>query len=486
MISTSKLAVIVSLLASSALAAPAPAVPDTPSGRLGAELVRHLNSDTPEALKAWAGGVYEDEDRADFVAAVLAAQAESGGVDLVAARPGFPDHSAAVLTLKARRMERYARLSVFADPNDPSKVRHADISPVESPQTYAGWPTTPVGDAEVAALAKAGLDTLVRTTDFSGCVSVEAHGAVLYSACRGLAERSFGAPANATTKFHLGSMDKMFTAIAIGQLVEAGKLSWDTTLAEALPEYPDQETARKITIWQLLHHTSGLGDFFSPEFFRDREKYVNPADYVGFIAKRPKRGEPGKRWSYSNAGFVLLGRIVEVKSGESYFDYVARHVFTPAGMTATGFDSLTDVTPDLAVGYLREDPFGVGPWKSNLTTLPFKGGPAGGGYSTTVDLLRFAAAFQHGKLLKPETIAKMFEDPAPVIETLSYASGFEDRVSSGQHIRGHSGGAPGMNAALEMLPDGSAVAVVMNGSGSPRDAQVLADHIADLLAARQK
>src|SRR5262249_53768355 len=162
-------------------------------------------------------------------------------------------------------------------------------------------------------------------------LTVAQGGETIFDECRGMAERSFGAKADRQTRFHIGSMDKMFTAVAIAQLVEAGKLSWDATLAELVPDYPDRETARKVTVWQVLHHTAGLGDFFVPEFFQNRERFVDPADYLDLIARQPKVGEPGKDWNYSNAGYVLLGRIVEKVSGEGYFDYMQHHVFAPAG-----------------------------------------------------------------------------------------------------------------------------------------------------------
>ena len=117
-------------------------------------------------------------------------------------------------------------------------------------------------------------------------------------------------------------------------------------------------------------------------------------------------GEPGGDWNYSNAGYILLGRIVENVSHENYFDYIQHHVFAPAGMTDSGFDAQEDVTPKLATGYFHDGAFSTD-WKANWMTLPFKGSPAGGGYSTNADLLRFAKALRDAKLVKRETLAKM-------------------------------------------------------------------------------
>ena len=270
------------------------------------------------------------------------------------------------------------------------------------------------------------------------------------------------------------------TASAIAQLVEAGKLSWDDTLAQRVPEYPDHEAAKKITVWQLLHHTAGLGDFFVPEFFQQRETFVETADYLDLIARQPKASDPGKDWNYSNAGYVLLGRIVENVSRENYFDYIKRHVFAPAGMEASGFDTLDEVIPKLAVGYFRAGLFSS-EWKADWMKVPYKGGPAGGAYSNNADLLRFARALRAGKLVKPATLAKMFDDAVPAGPG-GYAAGFGDRLSGGRHIRGHAGGIEGTDANLAMVWESSADVVLTSNQG-PGQAWLFAERIADLLAA---
>ena len=212
---------------------------------------------------------------------------------------------------------------------------------------------------------------------------------------------------------------------------------------------------------------------------------MHPADFLDLIARQPKVGKPGERWSYSNAGFILLGRIVETASGEAYEDYIQRHVFAPAGMTTTGFDRLEDVTPKLAVGYFHDDVFGLTPWKANWETLPYKAMPAGGGYSTNADLLRFADALRTGKLVKPDTLARMFDGEAAANHGEAYATGFRDRniAVAGRHVRGHDGQSSGMSADLAIVWEtGSAVAVTSNMDGPT--VKTFADHVADLLAAQ--
>jgi len=459
------------LLAGTPAKAEAPKLPDTTVGRVGGELVRHLNSDSPDALRRWAeatAAATPAEVRTEFVSKVAEAAEESGGVDLVAARMDGPW---LVLTLRSHRGSRFAIVGLAPGRSAPDKLGGAFLAAIPDPQIYDAWPKGHVDRAELRAVMLAGFERMARSVDFSGCVTVE----------RGTAERSFGVPVDHDTKFRIGSMDKMFTAVAIAQLVEAGKLKWDSTLAETIPDYPDK-TAGAITVWQLLHHTAGLGGFFVPEFFEHREKFMHPADFLDLIARQPKVGKPGERWSYSNSGFILLGRIVETASGEAYEDYILRHVFTPAGMTATGFDRLQDVTPKLAVGYFKDDVFGLTPWKANWEWLPYHAMPAGGGYSTNADLLRFRAALRGSRLVKPETLAKMFDGEAAAHEDEAYATGFDDRPFAGRHLRGHSGGAPGMDADLVIVWEtGDAVAVTSNMSGQ---SQEFADHVAKLLAAQ--
>lgn len=458
-------------------------LPKTAVGLLAKELVQHVNHDGPEQIRQWAPTVLarsvDPLDRESFLRNLTVATRHSGGVDIVDARPHPRRPGLLQLAVKARRTGRHALFVLEADPKHADKLGRADLVDMQDPSLFDDWPQTPVSTSELQRRVNAVLDRLVRTEDFSGCVSVSDGTNTVLDECRGLAERNFKVAIDHATRFHVGSLDKMFTAVAIAQLVEAGKLSWDSTLAEVVPEYPDQAKARNITVWQLLHHTSGLGDYLVPEFFRDREKYVDPESYLGLIARQPVVGEPGKDWNYSNSGYVLLGRIIENVSGESYFDFVRKHVFAPAGMADSGFDAIEDVTPNLAVGYFRDGPLAA-EWKAAWMKIPFKGSPAGSSYSTNADLLRFAHALRGGKLVNAATLTKMFDDPVPAGPG-SYAAGFGDRVVGGHHIRGHAGGIEGTDADLAIVWDTGASVALTSNEGESQN-WLLAERIADLLA----
>lgn len=475
----------VAIASSSASAGPvSTTLPDTVAGEIGGRVIAHINADTPESIQQWAPTILsasvDAESRAAFLKQLAFAVRESGGIDFVDARTQGPP-GMLVVTIKGRRTGQRVAVVLLPDPEQPGKLAMVDMVPLDDPALYADWPKTATSYAEIARLTEAALDILVRTNDFSGCVTVTDGAKMIFDECRGTAERRFNVPVDRETKFHIASMNKMFTAVAIAQLVEAGKMSWDDTLALRVPEYSDQAAAKEITVWQLLHHTSGLGDFLVPELFENREKFVEPADYLGLIARQPKVSEPGAEWSYSNAGYMLLGRIIENVSGESYFDYIQRHVFTPAGMAASGFDRLDDVVPQLAVGYYREGAFSDA-WKSDWLKVPYRGSPAGGGYSTNADLLRFSEALRSGKLVKPATLAKMFEDPVPAGPG-GYAAGFGDRASHGRHIRGHAGGIEGTDANLAIVWETGATVALTSNQG-PGQSWLLAERIADLLASQ--
>ena len=163
---------------------------------------------------------------------------------------------------------------------------------------------------------------------------VARNGKVLLQDAWGRADREAGTPNTLDTQFRIGSMNKMFTAVATLQLVEAGKLALDDPIGEHLPDYPNEDVASKVTVRHLLTHTGGTGDIFGPEFELNRLELCEELDdYVKLYGARALRHEPGARHEYSNYGFVLLGALIEKVSGESYYDYVRDNVFRPAGMT---------------------------------------------------------------------------------------------------------------------------------------------------------
>lgn len=295
---------------------------------------------------------------------------------------------------------------------------------------------------------------------FAGAVLVCQGQERLFAEAYGLADRERGIPNRLSTRFRHGSMGKMFTGVAVGQLVQAGKVDPAAPVGEYLSDYPGREVASRVSIHHLLTHTGGTGDIFVPEYLDRREQVRSIADYLALFGGREPRFEPGTRFEYSNYGFVLLGAVIEAASGQSYYDYVDEHVFTPAGMTRTGALPEESAVADLAVGYTTED----GHDRPNTHTLPYRGTPAGGGYSTVEDLWRFATALTGHQLLDAHHTA-LVTTPRGNVGWVDrwFGYGFFETTIWGVRGFGHKGGAPGMSGDLAIYPDsGHIVAVLAN------------------------
>jgi CubicO group peptidase (beta-lactamase class C family) len=356
----------------------------------------------------------------------------------------------------------------------------------------------PLSADEVAALAAefpiprptldgavAGVGALLReeaaADRFSGAALDTKDGEVLFSHAVGLADRELGIPNTLRTRFRIGSMNKMFTAVAILQLVEAGKLELTAPIGDYLADYPNQDVATTVTIHQLLTHTGGTGDIFGPQFDAHRNELRTHRDYVELYGERGPEFDPGSRWAYSNYGFVLLGAVIEAVTGQTYYEYVHEHIHQPAGMSATGARPESGAVPDRSIGYTK--PSAAGEWEPNTDTLPYRGTAAGGGYSTVKDLTRFAEALLSHQLLSPDYTELLFTAKVEVESGpgTGYAYGFEDhRDSEGNGPVGHGGGAPGMSGDLRIYPNsGYVVAVLANLD--PPSAQRISSYLAPRL-----
>lgn len=320
-------------------------------------------------------------------------------------------------------------------------------------------------EAQVLDSLEAYLSGEVKADEFSGTVLVVRGGRTVYEKAFGLASREYNIPNRADTKYNLGSINKFFTKIAIGQLVQEGKLSFDDTLGKILPEYPNPDARQKVTIRHLLIMTSGIGDFFGEEYEatpKDRIRSIR--DYLPLFAGKPLAFEPGTQRKYSNGGYVVLGAVIEKITGGSYYEYVREHITKPAGMEDTDFFEADAPTPNLAMGYTRgEEGRKDSPWRNNIYTRPARGSSAGGGYSTVEDLLKFSQTMIANKFLSPEYTAWLVDDKEP-----SKASKkAELKSKEGKSGLAIAGGAPGINAMLEMDPKSGYTTIVLTNYDPP-------------------
>ena len=355
--------------------------------------------------------------------------------------------------MQERGSDQFAQAVVTVEREEPYRILSLGLRPVPRPPEFAIPRLT---EAELVAELGSTLNDFATKGRFSGAVLVAHQGKPIFSGAYGLANRETAEPNKLTTRFRMGSMNKMFTATAIMQLVQAGKITLDDPLGKFITDYPNKDVASKVTIRHLLTHTGGTGDIFGPEFGSHRLQLRSLNDYITLYGTRGLAFEPGTRWDYSNYGFILLGVIVERVTGQSYFDYVRDHIFMPAGMTHTASEPENVAVPDRSIGYMNDGSSS----KPNTETLPYRGTSAGGGYTTVEDLLRFANALTEHKLLD-EHHTTLLTTAKPESGDAHYAYGFEDNVVKGVRAFGHSGGAPGMNGDLRIFPQTGYVVIAL-------------------------
>ena len=271
------------------------------------------------------------------------------------------------------------------------------------------------------------LDSTDLGKNYSGSVLIADGKDILLQASYGVGGDN--SPNQIDTQYDIASMGKMFTAVSIMQLIEDQKLSLEQTLGEILEDYPNEE-AKQVTLRQLLSHTSGLGDFFGPEFDQNKGSIKSLSDYLPYFVNDPLELAPGEQMRYSNAGFIVLGLIIERVSGTDYNSYVSEHLLVPVGMTSTG------------------------PLSSS----------AGGGVSTVGDFHKFALALKKNELINQESFTAMTTDQFGH----GYGYGMSLRDLNGKKVYGHNGGAPGISGELDMVQDEPLIILSMSNR-SPMD-----------------
>ena len=281
---------------------------------------------------------------------------ETGGLDYHGYRTYDPPRPADdhVIILKGRRTGSWHAFVFVMDADDPARFAGLQFAPARRPSNLPALP--PLTIEQMADELDAHIDRLVEADAFSGTVLIAKGGRAIYERAVGLASKRFGAANDMDTKFNLGSMNKMFTAVAIAQLVEDGRLSLDDPLSSYVDEsWLAPDVAGKIRIRHMLNHTSGPGSYFNDVFWESsRARFRALDDYKPLIVDETLAFEPGAGWQYSNTAFFLLGVVIEKVTGESYFDHVKQAVFVPAGMTNTDCYEMDRPVPNLAIGYIPE------------------------------------------------------------------------------------------------------------------------------------
>jgi CubicO group peptidase (beta-lactamase class C family) len=299
------------------------------------------------------------------------------------------------------------------------------------------------------------MDQIVRSYSdshqFMGSVLVAQGDKVVFEKSYGNANLEWNIPDDPLTKFRIGSMTKQFTAASILLLEERGKLSTDDYVNKYLPDAP--AAWDKITIYNLLTHTSGIPSFTSfPDYRTSEATPTTPKALVDRFRDKPLEFQPGEKWNYSNSGYVLLGYMLEKISGQSYADFVTQNIFQPLGMKDSGYDSNSAVIAHRATGYT---PGPAGPVNSGYIdmTIPFS---AGALYSTTHDLLMWEQALYGGKVLSAASLKKM---TTPFKQ--NYGCGLMITTTKGHLEYEHGGGIEGFSTDMAYYPDDKLTVIVL-------------------------
>ncbi|WP_342542675.1 serine hydrolase [Paenisporosarcina sp. FSL H8-0542] len=314
--------------------------------------------------------------------------------------------------------------------------------------------------------------SLQSENDFSGTVLVKERENALIDRSFGYANRAEAINNQSGTRYGIASGCKLFTAIAICKLVEEKKLSFDSKLKDCLdvkfPHFDDN-----VTVHHLLTHTSGVPDYFDEEVMDDFEElwiktpmyHIRTLkDFLPLFQNEPMKNPPGESFSYNNSGYILLGLIVEQASGLPFTDYVEEHIFKKAGMVDSGYFSFDSLPERTAWGYIDHSD---GTWKTNMYSLPAKGGSDGGAYVTVTDMALLWESLMNHQILSKEMTDRLLTAHVQVKEGSYYGYGIwinkKDETVTKYHVMGYD---PGVSFHSAYYPDDSRIVVVCSNKSS--------------------
>jgi CubicO group peptidase (beta-lactamase class C family) len=456
------------------------ALPEGPTGARITSLIEVMNSGSADRIKRFideecAGDFREKISLEDHISTALGFLRDTGGIDFHSVRAYTPERpGVTVVIVKDRILGGWWGLSFRFGEAPKFLVNGLGINSARPP---AGIAEPPLTEKEAVGEIQALMARVKEKDWYSGTVLVAKGADVLLTDFGGEASKAFHVPNNTDTKFNLGSMNKMFTSVAVARLVEAGKLAFDDPIGKWVDEtWLPKDVTSKITVRHLITHTSGLGSYFNEVYQKSsRALFRKLDDYKPLIKDDKPAFTPGERYQYSNTGMFLLGVIIEKVTGEDYFDHVRKVVYVPAGMTNTDCYEMDYPVENLAIGYSPDftSPY---KWQNNLYKHVLKGGPAGGGFSTVKDLHKFALALLSGKLISPKMRELMWAD----FKGASYGYGFQVVQGPGGKAVGHGGGFSGINSKLDIFVDSGYILAAMSNYDS--GASPLAAKIGTILA----
>lgn len=452
-------------------------LPNTPPAERLSEILEIFNAGDrgglmDYALKHFTPGMLKPTP--DSIVDFLMGQYESsGGYDI---RRVLQSEDVQIMVLVQGRQEKdqWVRFLVGAEPEEPHRVQ--GLFTYRASAALAEEGDDPIKPEELLERFETMIDRLAKDGDFSGTVCLSKGGESLINGAWGFSNRENETPNEVETAFGIASLGKMFTAVAIAQLVEKGSLSFEDPIRKYIPDWVGPES-KAITVEHLLTHRSGLGDYLGPAMEDRSRTYDQLEDYRHLALRDKPRFTPGDGVGYSNTGFLLLGALIQEVSGQRWDEYLAKQVFEPSGMKKThAYRPLEDKA--VAIGYYYDDERDA--WVPNTDLLVGRGTSAGGSASTSEDLVAFANALVRGDLVSPETLERM-KTPRSELQGTGMLYGYGVTVSAGEageRVFGHEGGFPGVSSLLEIYEeDGYVLAVLAN----QRSAQQIREAWRDML-----
>lgn len=347
----------------------------------------------------------------------------------------------------------------IAEPHKLTGIRFEMDEPDAAPVPVHGRMTA----EELAAALDPYIADLTKKDRFAGTVLVARDGKPFFEKAYGLADRSYGVPNTVQTRYNIGSVNKHFTRIALGQLISAGKLSPADKVGKHIPDYPNP-AGRETTIQQLVDMEGGVADFFGPEFAREgKQRFRSNRDYYDWVAPKELLFAPGSRKQYCNGCYIVLGEVVARLSGTPYEKFVEENVLRRGGLQTAAFLFSDAIVPNVATGYTTRDT--DLPLHSNVLMRGVGPSAAGGAYATARDLLALDEGLRTGKFMDPERTAWFFGSD----------KSFTGRAAGEQH---YGGGAPGINV---FVSGGSTWTVVVMANLDPPAASDLSRGIYEAL-----
>ena len=325
-------------------------------------------------------------------------------------------------------------------------------------------------DGSLAAKVDAYVKPYVESNNFSGSLLIAEAGKVVLSRGYGMANYELRVPNSSRTRFHLASLSKTFTAVAILILQERGQLRVEDPLTKFIPDYPSGD---KITVHHLLTHTSGIPNVNNlPGYDEKSKSQIRLSEIISMFKEKPLEFIPGARYRYSNSNYNLLAFIIEKVSGKSYGEFLQENIFRPLDMSETGNDAGTDdLIPNRASGYV---PVGV----RDIANAPYLNWSIkignGSLYSTVDDLYKWDRALYTEKLLKKKTLDKMFTDYG------GFGYGWTVRKHFDRRVTAMTGRSPGFTSSLERFIDDD-VCIVMAANTYSGITQSMADDLAAIV-----